>query len=199
MITGSFDQGISFSTKFGGVRRVFEQKPEVAYGGFKFNLEDLPTAGQVLPAGAPVYCDEDKRTITPIYTATVKEVAETVVTFAKESWGVPLKEGMVTSDGSTITGIEISDSVYKVTLDKASASATKGAVVTFFPKSVGSTGVKANALLYGDVCLDKYAQWANGDGVWFGIMLARRTFPLTDAIKTQLLNAGCFVHLSYRK
>lgn len=199
MLSGTFDQGILHSEKFGGVRKVYEQKPEVAYGGFKFNLDDLPTPGQVLPAGAPVYCDEENRTITPIYTITVKEVSEAVVTVAKDTWGVPIKVGMVASTGETVTAVEDGDGVYKVTFSAAPAAAKADAVLTLYPASVGSTGVKANALLYADVCLGSNAKWANGDGVWFGIMLTRRTFPLTDDIKQQLLDARCFVHFSNRK
>lgn len=199
MISGTFDQGISFSTKFGGARKVYEQKPEVAYGGFKFNLEDLPAAGQVLPAGAPVYCNEEDRTITPIYTIKVKAITDAVVTVEKDSWGIPVKVGMVASTGGNITAVEDGDGEYKVTFDAAPTGAAAGSVVTIYPKSVGSTGVKANATLYADVCLDSDAQWANGDGVWFGILLERRTFPYTDDIKQQLLDARCFVHFSNRK
>lgn len=199
MISGTFDQGIKHSEKFGGARRVYEEQPKVAYGGFKFNLEDLPVAGQVLPAGAPVHCDEEKRTITPIYTIKVKSVEGAVVTVAKDTWGVPLKPEMVASTGETITKVEDGDGVYKVTFSAAPADAKEGAVLTIYPKSVGKDGVTANALLYADVCLDAKAYWANGDGIWFGIMLERRTFPLTDDIKKQLLDARCFVHFSSRK
>lgn len=199
MISGSFDQGIRFSTRYGGVRRVYEQKPEVAYGGFKFNVADLPATGQVLPAGAPVYCDEENRTITPIYTIKVKEIADAVVTVEKDTWGIPVKVGMVASTGSKITAVEDGDGVYKVTFDAAPTGAAAGSIIVIYPESVGSTGVKANATLYADVCLDSDVQWANGDGVWFGILLENRTFPYTDDIKKDLLDARCFVHFSKRK
>ena len=69
MIQGTeFNQTVKYSKKYGGVRKVFEGKPYMLVGGFSFNLEDLPLPGNVLPAGAPVSVDEDKRTITPIYT-----------------------------------------------------------------------------------------------------------------------------------
>lgn len=200
MISGTFDQGIQHSEKFGGVRRVFEEQPKIAYGGFHFNMDDLPTAGQVLPAGAPVFCDEEKRTITPIYTIKVKSVKEAVVTVEKDTWGIPLKVGMVVgTTGETITKIEDGKDVYNVTFSAAPAAATEGAVLTIFPASVGKEGVKANAVLYADVCLDPNSKWANGDGIWFGIMLERRTFPYTDDIKKQLLDARCFVKFSSRK
>lgn len=199
MISGTFDQYIKFSKSFGGVRKAYEEQPKVLYGGFQFNIEDLPTAGQVLPAGAPVYCDEEKRTITPIYTVTVKEVADTVITVAKDSWGIPVKADMVLSTGETISKVENGDGVYKITLSAAPASVAAGNVLTFYPKSVGQAGVKANALLYSDVVLDPNAQGANGDGVWFGILLVNRTFPLTDDIKKQLADGGCFVRFSNRK
>lgn len=200
MLSGTFDQGISFSKKFGGIRKVFEAKPWLLVGGFDFNIEDLPAAGQVLPAGAPVNCDEETRKITPIYTVTVKEVSDSVVTVAKDTWGVPVKVGMVSSTGGNITAVEEDDDTYKITFDTA-PTATAGDVITIYPKSVGSTGVKANALLPYDVCLDPAATWAKGEGAWNCEypVLVRRTFPLTDDIKTQLREAGCGFYFSNRK
>lgn len=201
MLSGTFDQGIKFSKEFGGVRKVFEAKPYLLVGGFKFNLEDLPTAGQVLPAGAPVHCDEEKRTITPIYTVKVKAVEGTVITVEKDSWGIPLKADMVLSTGETVSAVENGDGEYKVTLSAAPSGVAADSVLTIYPKSVGQAGVKANALLPYDVCLDPQAQWANGDGAWFCEypVLVRRTFPITDDIKTQLREAGCGFYFSNRK
>lgn len=201
MLSGTFDQGISFSKKFGGVRKVFEAKPWLLVGGFDFNLEDLPAAGQVLPAGAPVNCNEETRKITPIYTIKVKEVAENVVTVAKDSWGVPVKVGMVAAGGGNITAVEDAGDTYKVTFDTAPSTAVVDSVVAIYPKSVGSAGVKANALLPYDVCLDPAATWAKGEGAWMCEypVLANRTFPLTDEIKTQLREAGCGFYFSTRK
>lgn len=200
MLSGTFDQGINFSKKFGGIRKVFEAKPWLLVGGFDFDIADLPTPGQVLPAGAPVNCDEETRKITPIYTVTVKEVSESVVTVAKSTWGVPVKVGMVSSTGGNITAVEEDDDTYKITFD-AAPTAKAGEVITIYPKSVGSTGVKANALLPYDVCLDPAATWAKGEGAWMCEypVLARRTFPLTDDIKTQLREAGCGFYFSNRK
>lgn len=201
MLSGTFDQGIRFSKEFGGVRKVFEGKPYLLVGGFKFNLDDLPTPGQVLPAGAPVYCDEEARTITPIYTIKVKSVEGAVVTVAKDTWGVPVKADMVASTGETVSSVEDGDGEYKVTFSAAPANAAADSVITIYPKSVGQAGVKANALLPYDVCLDPAAKWANGDGAWFceTPVLVRRTFPLTDDIKTQLRDAGCGFYFSNRK
>lgn len=202
MLTGTFDQGIQFSKKIGGARKVFEGQPWLLDGGFKFNLEDLPSVGQVLPAGAAVYCDEVNRTITPIYTVTVKEVASDGVTVAKDSWGVPVKAGMVVgTSGETITKVDENEDTYKITLSAVPTSAKAGGVITFFPKSVGKTGVKANALLPYDVSLDPSAKWANGEGAFNSDreVLINRTFPLTDAIKQQLRDAGCSFYFSNRK
>lgn len=202
MISGTqYNQSIKYSQKYGGVRRVFEGKPYMLVGGFDFNIEDLPSAGNVLPAGAPVHVDEEARTITPIYTITVKEVADAVVTVGKDSWGIPVKVGMVAPTGETVTAVEDGDDVYKVTFSAAPAAAKADAVLTLYPKSVGQAGVEANALLYCDICLDPRATSARGDGVWFSEwpVLVRRTFPLTDDIKTQLSKNGCFFRLSNRK
>lgn len=201
MIFGTqYNQTIKYSQKYGGVRRVFEGKPYLLVGGFDFNIEDLPTPGNVLPAGAPVNCDEEKRTITPIYTITAKEVSGNDVTVAKDSWGVPVKVGMVASTGGNITAVEDGEGTYKITFDTA-PSATTGEVITIYPKSVGSTGIQANALLYCDICLDPRAVSARGDGVWFAEwpVLIRRTFPFTEDIKKQLAANGCFFRLSNRK
>lgn len=201
MIFGTqYNQTIKYSQQYGGVRRVFEGKPYLLVGGFDFNIEDLPTPGNVLPAGAPVNCDEEKRTITPIYTIVVKEVNGSDVTVAKDSWGIPVKVGMVSSTGGNITAVEDGEDTYKVTFDKA-PTAKAGEVITIYPKSVGSKGVEANALLYCDICLDPRAVSARGDGVWFAEwpVLIRRTFPFTDDIKKQLSANGCFFRLSNRK
>lgn len=202
MIQGTeFNQTVKYSKKYGGVRRVFEGKPYMLVGGFSFNLEDLPLPGNVLPAGAPVCVDEDKRTITPIYTIKVKGVDDATVTVAKDEWGVPVKVGMVAPTGETVTAVEDGDDAYKVTFSAAPAAAKADAVLTLYPKSVGKTGVKANALLYCDICLDPYATACLGDAVWFSEypVLARRTFPVTDDIKTQLREAGCAFYFSNRK
>lgn len=201
MVSGTFDQGIQFSKKFGGVRKVFEAKPWLLVGGFKFNLADLPTPGQVLPAGAPVYCDEEARTIVPIYTIKVKSIEGAVVTVAKDSWGVPLKANMVLSTGETVSKVENGNGVYTVTLSAAPTGAKEGSILTIYPESVGKDGVKANALLPYDVCLDPAAKWANGEGAWMCEypVLIRRTFPMTDDIKKQLRDAGCGFYFSNRK
>lgn len=202
MIQGTeFNQTVKYSKKYGGVRKVFEGKPYMLVGGFSFNLEDLPLPGNVLPAGAPVSVDEDKRTITPIYTIAVKGVAGAVVTVAKSEWGVPVKVGMIAPTGETVTAVEDAGDTYKVTFSAAPVAAKEGAILTLYPKSVGKAGVNANALLYCDICLDPYATACLGDAVWFCEypVLARRTFPITDDIKTQLREAGCAFYFSNRK
>lgn len=201
MISGTFDQTIAFSKEFGGVRKVFEAKPWLLVGGFSFNIADLPKPGQVLPAGAPVHCDEEARTIVPIYTITVKSVSGTAVTVAKDSWGVPIKAGMVVSTGETVSAVSEEDETYTVTFSALPTAAAADAVLTIYPESVGSAGVEANALLPYDVCLDPAATSANGEGAWqceYPVLI-RRTFPLTDDIKAQLRNAGCGFYFSNRK
>ena len=102
---------------------------------------------------------------------------------------------------STLSAVEDADDTYKVTFSAAPAAAKEGAILTLYPKSVGKAGVKANALLYCDICLDPYATACLGDAVWFCEypVLARRTFPITDDIKTQLREAGCAFYFSNRK
>lgn len=202
MILGTqYNQTISYSQKYGGVRKVFEGKPYPLVGGFNFNIEDLPSPGNVLPAGAPVNCDEETRVITPIYTIKVKEVSGAVVTVEKDSWGIPVKTDMVVaSTGETVTAVEDAGDTYKVTFSAAPAAAVADAILTLFPARVGTDGVKANALLFCDICLDPRATAARGDGVWFAEwpVLIRRTFPFTDDIKTQLTANGCYFRLSNR-
>ena len=57
MINGTQNQYVKFSKKFGGVRKVFEGKVEILVGGFKFDMNDLPASGNVLPAGTPTGLD----------------------------------------------------------------------------------------------------------------------------------------------
>ena len=57
------DQLIEFSNKVGGARNVYEGHVSLLVGGFLFDKSELPTDGNVLPAGTPIYADEESRTI----------------------------------------------------------------------------------------------------------------------------------------
>lgn len=99
-IQGTPNQVVQFSGKIGGALRVFEDKCELRIGGFKFDLNDLPAPGDVLPCATPVYCDENHpgRSITPLITAKVASIDgndATKVTLAKVGLNRPaVKVGM---------------------------------------------------------------------------------------------------------
>ena len=94
MINGTQNQYVKFSKKFGGVRKVFEGKVEILVGGFKFDMNDLPASGNVLPAGTPVSCDEATRKIAPMYAFKVIAVDGTKVSVYKFNEGTRAKVGM---------------------------------------------------------------------------------------------------------
>jgi len=212
VINGTFNQIVKGNSKFGGTLVVFEGKPELLVGGFNFNLDDLPAAGDVLPCGTPVYCDEQARTITPVITAKIAAVDATdnkVITLADNGFAqTALKVGDVV--GLLPANLANAASAY------AQVAAKEGNVITLSASIQGAAAdgvlavvdgtshkVKAvpNALLPYDVVRDAAAISVDGDGMWSNDrpILERRMPPVNDAIKEALAAAGCQFRWSNRK
>ena len=212
IINGTFNQVVKANGKFGGALVVFEGHPSLLVGGFNFDLNDLPAAGQVLPCGTPVYCDEATRKIVPIITETVKAVDSTdskIITLAGNGF-----EGTAIKVGDTVA--ELPASLATAAENYATVDAVEGNVVTLSAAItglaagdalvvVGATDKKVkatpNALLPYDVVRDANAISVDGDGMWANDrpILERRMPAINDAIKAALVAAGCQFKFSNRK
>ena len=206
---GTFNQTVKASTNFGGALVVFEGHPELLIGGFNFNLDDLPAAGEVLPCGTPVYCDESARTITPVITAKVLAISGTTVTIEDHGFGsVPFKVGA--------TVAELPADLSSAAENYATIASKEGNVLTLSAAVTGlavgdvlaevdatSKKVKAvpNALLPYDVVRDPYAISVDGDGMIGNDrpVLERRMPAINDAIKAAIQANGHKITFSNRK
>lgn len=210
MIEGTFNQIVKASKNYGGALVVFEGHPQLLVGGFNFNLEDLPAAGDVLPCGTPVYCDEANtgRTITPVMTAKVLAISGTTVTLEDHGFGnVPFKVGA--------TVAELPANLATAAENYATIASKEGNVLTLSGAITGlavgdilvevdatSKKVKAvpNALLPYDVVRDANAISVDGDGMIGNDrpVLERRMPAINDAIKTAVQANGHNIVFSNR-
>ncbi len=213
MIQGTFNQRIEFSGKIGGFRKVFEGQVKTLVGGFNYDIKDLPSPGNVLPAGTPVYCDEVARTIVPLITFEVVSVDGKKVHVKKFNAGTRAKVGnlliVVPDDltkaanaAATISEIDNSNSDYDIlTVDAVPEGMVEGSVICIANSELKVKCVP-NTLSPYDICLSNEAVAADGDGAWACYdfpVLERRMPPITDSIKKALADAGCFFRWSNRK
>lgn len=209
MIKGTFNQIVKASARFGGALVVFEGKPELLVGGFNFNLDDLPAAGDVLPCGTPVNCNEETRVIVPIITGKVESIDGTTVTVKDLGFG-----NTAFKVGSTVA--KLGSDLTQAATYYATVSSKEGNVLTLSGAITGlaandilvevdatSKKVKAipNALTPYDTVRDANAISVDGDGAYKNDrpVLERRMPAINDAIKTALSNAGCQFKWSNRK
>ena len=198
---GTFNQNIRISNKIGGYRGVFEGNLSIDTGGYNWDLNDLPTPGNVLPAGTPVFVDEEKRTIKPLYGFKVVEkvTASATVKVEKIFAGTRAKVGMTFGD-KKVQAIDSSNEKFDVLTLDAAVTLEKDAVV-FGTVDGNNITTKVNGLTPYDICLDPNAASANGDVVWAMLdkaILVRRMPPITDEVKKALINNGCFFRFSNR-
>lgn len=214
-IQGTFNQRVQFSGKIGGFRKVFEGQVKLLVGGFNYDIKDLPTPGNVLPAGTPVYCDEVARTIVPLITFRVKAVEGKDIHVEKFNEGTRAKVGqtliVVPEDltkaaaadaAAQIKSIDNSNATYDIlTVDAIPEGVEEGAVICIANDEYKAKCVP-NALTAYDTVLSNEAVAADGDGAWNCLdfpVLERRMPPITDSIKKALADAGCFFRWSNRK
>lgn len=197
--TGTFNQNIKFSGKIGGYRRVFEGHTPLLIGGFNWDLKDLPTHGNVLPAGTPILVDEEKRTIKPLYGFKVVKNETTKLSVEKIFAGTRAKVGM-TIGGQKVTEIDASNDAYDVLTMASAVTADVGSVVYGTVDGVDIKD-KVNGLTPYDICLEPNAFSADGDVAWNMMdapILERRMPPITDEVKKALITNGCFFRFSNR-
>lgn len=196
---GTFNQSVRYSTKIGGYRRVFEGHVSLLVGGFSFDLNDLPEAGNVLPAGTPVYVDEVARTIKPLYGFKVLKNDGTALTVEKGLSGTRAKVGM-TIEGQKVASIDKSDPTCDVLTMEAAVTTAKVGGVVYGVMDGKDIKTKVNALTPYDTCLDPNAVSADGDGAWASDfpVLETRMPPITDEVKKALNSNGCFFRFSNR-
>lgn len=220
MRTGTINNYVKFSQNFGGVRKCYEGKPEIAVGGFKCDKANMPLDGSALAAGTPVFYDEQARTIVPLYTFAVLsvEVATNKVKVAKFETGSVAKVGMkllVVSDDltqaagnlATVTAVDSSANDYDIlTMDSvasgSSAFIAEGDVLAEAKSSeVKKVKVVPNGLTYCDSVLATDAYAIDVDPVYFCVrpVLERRMPPLTASLKKALRDNGCYFNFSNRK
>ena len=215
MRSGTANNQTKWSKSWGGVVKCFESKPTLIPGGFVFKLEDLPLSGNVLPAASPVYCDEIKRTITPLYLFSVTNVdeSENKIAVAKGFEGTRVKVGMkliiLGTDLSaaagavmTVTAVDSTAADVDVITVDAKASGIKATDVIAEANSESKVKVIPNALTPYDTCVDEDGYACDGDGAWAVYdtpILERRIPVLPDVIKKALKDAGCIFRFSNRK
>lgn len=196
---GTFNQSVRYSTKIGGYLKVFEGHVSLLVGGFSFDLNDLPEPGNVLPAGTPVYIDEEARTIKPLYGFKVLKNEGTNLTVEKGLSGTRAKVGM-SIEGQKVTNIDRSNPAYDILVMSAAVSSAKTGEVVYGVMDGKDIKTKVNALTPYDTCLDPHAVSADGDGAWASDfpVLETRMPPITDEVKKALNSNGCFFRFSKR-
>lgn len=210
MIEGTFNQIVKASKNYGGALVVFEGHPQLLVGGFNFNLEDLPAAGDVLPCGTPVYCDEANtgRTITPVMTAKVLAISGTTVTLEDHGFGnVPFKVGATVAElpANLATAAENYATIASkegnvLTLSGAITGLAVGDILVEVDATSKKVKVVPNALLPYDVVRDANAISVDGDGMIGNDrpVLERRMPAINDAIKTAVQANGHNIVFSNR-
>lgn len=218
MHNGTFNQGVEFSGKIGGVRRVFEGQVKLLVGGFKYNLADLPSAGNVLPAGTPVQVDEQARTIKPliafevvgidsadakkIKVATYNEGARGKVGMTLGICPASLSSAVASGKYATVSAFAMNEGYADVELSDALTGLAVGDVIVELGASDKKVKAVPNALTPYDICLDADATSCDGDAAWASYdfpVLERRMPVLNPVIKKALADAGCFFRFSNRK
>lgn len=214
MRTGTLNNYVKFSAKWGGVRKCYEGKPILAVGGFSVDTDLMPANPNALPAGTPVYADEQARTIVPLYTFTVEEVdsENTAIKVTKFETGSVAKVGMklivvgsdlttAATNMATVSAVDSSNADYDILTVDAVTGISEGDVLA----EAGSdkkVKVTPNGLTYCDNVLDTDAYAMDIDYVWNCMekpVLERRMPPLTASLKAALLANGCFFRFSNRK
>lgn len=213
MRTGTINNYVKWSKSWGGVRKCYEGKPEIAVGGFSVDPTLMPEKGNALAAGTPVYFDEVARTIVPLYTFKVKSVdsTNTTITVEKFETGSVAKVGMklivvganlgtAASNVATVSAVDSS----AADVDVLTVSAVTGISANDVLAEAGADDkvkVVPNGLTYCDNVLDEDAYAMDIDPIYFCIrpVLERRMPPLTASLKKALIDNGCYFKFSPRK
>lgn len=220
MRQGTLNNYVKFSKSFGGVRKCYEGKPEIAVGGFMCDKALMPLNQAAMAAGTPVYYDEVNRTIVPLYTfkALAVDTDDKTIKVEKFETGSVAKVGMklivvgddlnqAAANVITVTAVDASDANFDIlTVDAiasgSSAYVAEGDVLAeAVSDAVAKVKVVPNGLTYCDNVLDPDAYAIDIDPVYFCIrpVLERRMPPLTASLKKALKDNGCYFNFSPRK
>ena len=220
MRQGTLNNYVKFSKSFGGVRKCYEGKPEIAVGGFMCDKALMPLNQNAMAAGTPVFYDEVSRTIVPLYTfkALTVDTVEKTIKVEKFETGSVAKVGMkliVVGDDLnqaaaniiTVEAVDDSNAGYDIlTVDAiatgSTAYVTEGDILAeAVSGTVAKVKVVPNGLTYCDNVLDPDAYAIDIDPVYFCIrpVLERRMPPLTASLKKALIANGCYFNFSPRK
>lgn len=215
MRTGTLNNYVKFSKKWGGVRKAYEghEAPWMLVGGFKFpSLDVLPASGNVLPAFTPVLADEVNRTLVPMYAFEVKSIdtENKTISVVKNEEGTRAKVGMklivtpedLSTAGTaiTVTAIDSTKEDVDVLTVNAVTGVTAG-VILLEANNENKVKVIPNSLTPYDTCVDEDAYALDGDAI-FGAtspIIERRIVPIPAIIKKALADAGCFFRFSNKK
>ncbi len=203
------------SSKVGGAREVYQKSLQILTGGFSVAKENLPEVGNVLPAGTPILCDEgDARSVKVHYAFKVKTVTGSTIQVEKGGEGSRVKVGMflmeapatatTTGTAQTVSSVDTSNEDYdEIVLDTALSGLAIGDVLIEATADGAGTTIKVvpNALSVGDVYIDPNGYDFGISGAYFGtgVVYERRIAPIAPAIKTALLENGCFFRFSQSK
>ena len=220
MRQGTLNNYVKFSKSFGGVRKCYEGKPEIAVGGFMCDKALMPLNQAAMAAGTPVFYDEVNRTIVPLYTfkALAVDTDEKTIKVEKFETGSVAKVGMklivvgddldqAAANVITVTAVDASAADFDIlTVDAiasgSSAYVAEGDVLAeAVSDAVAKVKVVPNGLTYCDNVLDPDAYAIDIDPVYFCIrpVLERRMPPLTASLKKALKDNGCYFNFSPRK
>lgn len=220
MRQGTLNNYVKFSKSFGGVRKCYEGKPEIAVGGFMCDKALMPLNQAAMAAGTPVLYDEVNRTIVPLYTfkALAVDTDEKTIKVEKFETGSVAKVGMklivvgddldqAAANVITVTAVDASAADFDIlTVDAiasgSSAYVAEGDVLAeAVSDAVAKVKVVPNGLTYCDNVLDPDAYAIDIDPVYFCIrpVLERRMPPLTASLKKALKDNGCYFNFSPRK
>ena len=207
------DNHITFSGKVGGARAVFEDHVKVLVGGCMFKLNQLPLypAG-ILPAGTPIYVDEEARTFDVHYAFALYESATTKnIKIAKGLEGSRIQAGMklivaqadvetAAETSYTVSSVDTSNEAYDLVVLNAALTADAGSVL-WEAGNDKKIKVKPNALTDRDKV--RYAETFMVDGAAVfgcdGAVLERRIPPVSDAVKKYMREHDCFFRWSNHK
>lgn len=209
------DNHIEFSGSVGGARAVYEGHLHILVGGCMFKLNQLPLypAG-ILPAGTPVYCDEEARTFDIHYAFAVAEAAtsSTSLKVAKGLEGSRIKVGMhlipaqndvATAADATfeVTAVDTSNAAYDTVTLGSAITAAAGDVLWEADSTTKKIKVLPNALTDRDKV--RYADTFMVDGAAAfgsdGAVLERRIPPISPAVKAYMRSQDCFFRFSNHK
>lgn len=202
------------ANKIGGARQVFPEALNILVGGFQIAQENVPSVGNVLPAGTPIKVDEITRMATVHYAFEVTAVSGATVTVKKSLEGTRAKVGMHlmempsaidgTGTAQTITAIDSSSETEDVlTFGTALTGIAVGDTLVEASAQGSSATIKVlpNALTVADmyVSADAYDFGCSAAFGSKGMVYARRIPPIATIIRKYMMENGCYFRFSNSK